>query len=126
LSLKPLEFIGSCQDDLSEMPDDVKSEAGYAFFSPKRARSTRTPSLSKGLRGRAFKKWLSTTRETTYRAVYTVGFKHAVYALHVFKKKAKKGIATPKSDIDMIERRPVAAAEHHRETYEKPKERRKR
>ena len=30
----------------------------------------------------------------TYRAVYTVRFEPAVFVLHVFQKKAKRGIAT--------------------------------
>ena len=41
----------------------------------------------------------------TYRTVYTVRFQEAVYVLHAFKKKSKRGIATPKSDIDLIKRR---------------------
>jgi phage-related protein len=34
-----------------------------------------------------------------------VRFQEAVYVLHAFKKKSKRGIATPKSDIDLIKRR---------------------
>jgi hypothetical protein len=41
----------------------------------------------------------------TYRAVYTVRFESAVYVLHAFKKKSKRGIATPKSESALIERR---------------------
>jgi phage-related protein len=41
----------------------------------------------------------------TYRAVYTVGFSDAVYVLHCFQKKATRGIATPKPDLDLIESR---------------------
>jgi len=41
----------------------------------------------------------------TYRAVYTVKFSESVYVLHAFQKKSKQGIATPKSDIDLIKRR---------------------
>ena len=49
----------------------------------------------------------------TYRAVYTVRFKDAVYVLHAFKKKAKRGIAMPKADMERIRQRlKVAAAEH--------------
>ena len=40
-----------------------------------------------------------------YRAVYTVRFADAVYVLHAFQKKSKKGIATPKAEIDLIEKR---------------------
>ena len=38
----------------------------------------------------------------TYRAVYTVKFKEAVFVLHCFQKKSKSGIATPKGDMDII------------------------
>lgn len=41
----------------------------------------------------------------TYRAVYTVKFKKAIAVLHVFQKKSKQGIATPKQDIDLIKSR---------------------
>jgi phage-related protein len=41
----------------------------------------------------------------TYRAVYTIRFEDAVYILHCFQKKSKKGIATPKSDLDLIKLR---------------------
>ena len=51
---------------------------------------------------------------STYRAVYTVKFKDAVYVLHAFKKKAKKGIRTPKRDSDLIKARLKAAEGDHR------------
>lgn len=41
----------------------------------------------------------------TYRAVYTVRFRKAVYVLHAFKKKSKRGIKTPSGDIDLVGRR---------------------
>lgn len=40
-----------------------------------------------------------------YRAVYTVRFKDAVYVLHVFQKKSKRGIETPLADIGLIKER---------------------
>jgi phage-related protein len=53
----------------------------------------------------------------TYRAVYTIRFARAVYVLHAFQKKSKKGIATPKSDIDLIKQRLRMAAEHYEQLY---------
>jgi phage-related protein len=50
----------------------------------------------------------------TYRAVYTVKFESAVYVLHAFQKKSHKGIATPKSDLDLIKMRLKQAEEDHR------------
>ena len=40
-----------------------------------------------------------------YRAVYTVRYADAVYVLHAFQKKSTKGIATPKVEVDLIEKR---------------------
>jgi len=53
-------------------------------------------------------------RTDTYRAVYTVKFSELVYVLHAFQKKAKKGIDTPKRDIDLIKRRLRAAEEDYK------------
>jgi phage-related protein len=50
-------------------------------------------------------------RSNTYRAVYTVKFAMAVFVLHVFQKKSKRGIATPKQDIDLIKNRLKLAAQ---------------
>jgi phage-related protein len=40
-----------------------------------------------------------------YRAVYTVRYADAVYVLHAFQKKSKKGRATPKTELELIQRR---------------------
>lgn len=41
-------------------------------------------------------------REGTFRTVYTIEFKDVIAVLHVFQKKSKSGIATPKKEIDLI------------------------
>ena len=45
--------------------------------------------------------------------VYTVRFADAVYVLHAFQKKSKRGIKTPKHEVDLIRARLKAAEEHH-------------
>jgi phage-related protein len=52
----------------------------------------------------------------TYRAVYTVKFACAVYALHAFQKKSKHGIKTPAGELELVRRRLKAAEEHHAKT----------
>ena len=47
----------------------------------------------------------------TYRAVYTFKLGTKIYVLHVFKKKSTKGIATPKKDMDVIQKRLEVAKE---------------
>ncbi len=41
----------------------------------------------------------------TYRAVYTVKFAQAVFVLHCFQKKSKRGVSTLKEDTDIINAR---------------------
>jgi phage-related protein len=55
----------------------------------------------------------------TYRAVYVVRFESAVYVLHAFKKKSKRGIATPQADIALIKRRLKTAEADHAARQEK-------
>ena len=50
----------------------------------------------------------------TYRAVYTVKFPGVVYVLHVFQKKSKRGVATPRHDIELIRSRYELAQDHNR------------
>jgi phage-related protein len=52
----------------------------------------------------------------TFRAVYTVKFTAAVYVLHAFQKKSKRGRKTPKHEVDLIQRR-LKMAEEHYETW---------
>jgi phage-related protein len=51
----------------------------------------------------------------TYRAVYTVRFADAIYVLHAFQKKSKRGRETPKPELDLIQRRLRAAEDVHRQ-----------
>ena len=51
----------------------------------------------------------------TYRAVYSVRFRDAVYLLHAFQKKSKKGIATPQREIELVKQRLAAAEQDYRE-----------
>lgn len=51
----------------------------------------------------------------TYRAVYTVQFADAIYVLHAFQKKSKRGVATPQKDLDLIRRRLAEAQRLYRQ-----------
>ena len=49
----------------------------------------------------------------TYRTVYTVRFAEAVYVLHAFQKKSKRGVATPKSESEIVNARLELARQIH-------------
>ena len=57
-------------------------------------------------------------RGDTYRVVFTVKFPGVIYVLHAFKKKAKRGVETPKPDLDRVRDRYRAARRHYRESEE--------
>jgi len=48
--------------------------------------------------------------------VYTVRFAGVVYVLHCFQKKSRRGIATPRADVDvdLIKRRLLIASQDYR------------
>jgi len=58
-------------------------------------------------------------RGDTYRAVFTVRFAKAIYALHAFQKKSTHGIATSRRDVDLIRLRLRGAQEDYEVRYAK-------
>jgi phage-related protein len=111
-SLKRLVWVAGSKRDLMAMPDEVQDVFGYALHL---AQSGSKHDQAKPLRGQGSAGVLEVVEDwqgDTYRAVYTVKFSAAVYVLHCFQKKATKGIATPKPDLDLIATRLKAAASH--------------
>ena len=47
------------------------------------------------------------------RTVYTLRFAEAVYVLHAFQKKSRRGMATPKAELDLIAARLARAKEDY-------------
>jgi phage-related protein len=68
-----------------------------------------------GFGGRAVLEIVAPHEDDAYRAVYTVRFHDAVYVLHAFQKKSKKGIATPQKEIELVKQRLAGAERDHRE-----------
>lgn len=59
----------------------------------------------KGFKGAGVVEVIEDFNKDTYRCVYTIKYGDKVYVLHAFQKKSKKGIATPKPDMDLINTR---------------------
>lgn len=110
---KPLKWIGSSQDDLRAFPDEVKKQMGHALHLAQIGSKAPQTKPMQGFRGASVLEVAEDHDGDTYRAVYTVKFQGVVYVLHAFQKKAKKGIATPKPDIDLIKVRLKAAEEDY-------------
>jgi phage-related protein len=61
-------------------------------------------------------------RGDTFRCVYSVKFAGAVYVLHTFQKKARRGIKTPQHEIDLVKERLKCAQEHYQRWRQQQKE----
>lgn len=115
--MKPLHFIGSAKKDLLAFPEDARQEAGYAFYLAQTGGKGVNAVPMVGFGGAGVLEVVIDHDGDTYRAVYSVKFKRAVYVLHAFQKKSKKGIKTPQTDMNIISARLRSAKEHHDQTY---------
>lgn len=115
IALKPVLWVGSSKRDLLELPKEVKTNFGYGLH---QAQEGKHPDIAKPLKGFGSSGVLELVedhRGDTFRAVYTVRFEKAIVVLHVFKKKSKSGISTPKPDLDLIRERFKRAEEVYRQ-----------
>ncbi|HEU0083439.1 MAG TPA: type II toxin-antitoxin system RelE/ParE family toxin [Bradyrhizobium sp.] len=116
---KPALWIGSSRDDLRAFPDEVRRVMGLAINDAQNGEEHPRAKALKGFGGRSVLEVVDDEDGDTYRAVYTVRFAGVVYVLHAFQKKSRKGIETPKRDIELIKARLRLAEAHYRENYGK-------
>lgn len=115
---KPVVWIGSSRKDLKTFPDDVQANIGYALFAAQCGYEYTSVKALKGFGGRSVLEIVAPHAGDTYRAVYTVGFRDAIYVLHAFHKKSKRGVATPRHEIELIRRRLADAERYHKERHD--------
>jgi phage-related protein len=115
---KPCLFVGSSLKDLKRFPAKVQNRLGYALYKVQEGDEPTAAKALKGFGGRAVLELVDDFDSNTYRAVYTVRFAGVVYVLHAFQRKAKKGIATPLQEIELVKSRLRDAELHYRESTE--------
>jgi phage-related protein len=102
---RPLEWIGSSYKDLMALPAAVRRFFGYALSLAQASDQHDAAKVLTGFGSAGVLEVVEYDRSGTYRAVYTVKFEEAVFVLHCFQKKSKRGIATPKEDRAIIHAR---------------------
>lgn len=110
---KPVRWVGSSRDDLRGFPQKVRNRVGGALWEAQLGRRALFAKPLRGFGGAGVLELVDDFDGNTYRVVYTVRFAGLVYVLHAFQKKAKRGIATPKRDIDLIQQRLKRAKEDY-------------
>ena len=102
---KPLAWIGNSKKDLMALPLEVRKFFGHALDFAQRGDKHGAAKVLKGFGDAGVLEVVEDDQDGTYRAVYTVKFVQAVFVLHCFNKKSKRGIQTPKEDMDIIRAR---------------------
>ena len=109
---KPLIWVGDSLQTVRSFPEDVKDEIGFALYQAQTGNKHIKAKPLKGL-GAGVLEVVSDHRGDTFRTVYTVRLAGRVYVLHAFQKKSKTGIATPKSEMELVKQRLKRAIEIH-------------
>ena len=103
---KPLIWRGTAKADFMAFPAAAQRDMGYALFLAQMGE--RHPTIAKTLRGfggGAIVEVKERQEGDAYRAVYKVRFAGEVFVLHAFQKKSKKGMATPRADLELVRKR---------------------
>jgi phage-related protein len=101
--MKPLIFVADSQRALQEFPHAVRQQVGFALYEAQMGAKHIDAKPLKGL-GPGVLEIL-----TDHRG------EKAIYVLHAFQKKSKRGIATPKSEMELVKQRLQRAIEIDRE-----------
>ena len=111
--VRALRWVGSALRELKEFPRAVQRDIGQALYAAQCGETYPLIKALKGFQGASVLEIVAPFETDTYRSVYTVQFGSAIYVLHAFKKKAKKGRKTPKKEMELIKTRLEAARQDH-------------
>ena len=108
--LRPLVWLGTSLRNLRAFPDEAKKTIGDELQLIQFGGMPKDAKPFKGVGSGVFEIALRHDGEA-YRTVLAVQLGRNIYVLHAFQKKSKKGIATPKPDVDLIKQRYKEAKE---------------
>ena len=107
---KLLVWLGRSKRDLLAPPASVVDTFGYALFLAQIGKRHDSTKVLRGFGDACVVGVIESLEGNAYRAVYTVRFSAAVFVLHVFQKKSKSGVETPRPDMTRIAERLKLAA----------------
>ena len=113
---KPLFWIGSSKKDLLMLPEAVQDHFGIALSVAQFGGKHPSAKPWKG-EGPGIFEIVSDHRGDTFRAVFTVRSECAIYVLHVFQKKSRRGKKTSKADVELIYQRLRLARDDYEVRY---------
>jgi phage-related protein len=119
---KPTHFMGSSRKSIKACPKEVKRQIGFALYAAELGETLVASVPLVGFGGAKVLEVVVPHDGDAYRAIYTVKFRFAVYVLHVFQKKSKRGSKTPLPDMALVKARLKEAEQHYKAHYGKHEE----
>ena len=110
---KALVWVGSSRRDMRAMPKEIRRSFGVVLYAVQTGETPPIAKVLKGFGGAGVLELIEDDAGGTYRAVYTVRYATAIYVLHVFQKKSKRGRETPQRDMNLVKERLKRAGELH-------------
>lgn len=88
-----------------DLPAPIRKFFGHALHFAQRGEKHDAAKALKGFGDAGVLELTGNDAHGTYRGVYTVRFSEAVFVLHCFQKKSKRGIATPEEELAVVRQR---------------------
>jgi len=101
------------------LPKEVIDTFGYGIYLAQKGSVHPNAKVLQGFKSAGVIEIKESDNAGTYQAVYTIRMAEVVFVLHVFQKKSKQGIKTPRSDVDLIYSRLQDAQEIYKELFGK-------
>ena len=118
--LRPLVWLGNAKRNIRAFPERAQKLIGDELQLIQFGGMPKDAKPFQGIGSGVFE--IAVRHDTeAYRTVLAVQLGEKIYVLHAFQKKSKRGIATPKQDVDLIRQRYREAKELAR--YEEEKSR---
>ena len=109
---KVVEFLGDSLEVIKSFPEETRGSMGHALHVAQEGGKANYAKPLKGIGGGATVIEICDDHDgNTFRVMYTVKIGSKIYVLHAFQKKSKKGIETPKTEIQIIKARLAKAKE---------------
>jgi len=117
-ALRPVVWLGSSKKNIRDFPKDAQKLLGDELQLIQFGGMPKDVKPFKGIGSGVLEIALRYT-SNAYRVVAAVQVGKRIYVLHAFQKKSKRGIETPKRDVDLIKQRYKEAQELENEFEEK-------
>lgn len=113
-SQRAVVWLGNSKKNLRDFPDGAKKMLGDELQLIQFGGMPRDAKAFKGV-GSGVVEIALRYASDAYRVVLALQIGRRIYVLHAFQKKSKKGITTPKRDVELIKKRYIEAQELARE-----------